>query len=127
MSPLKSIRFLTRLAAVATLAIAGLTQVTAARADSVLLSDTTMVMGSSSADLSFQAPSAGMVTATRMNQSWSGGFDPLSALSFMANSSSGVLSHPSGPCRCVIPAVTEHSVGRQPEVQQTIGLLRKHR
>jgi hypothetical protein len=92
MSLFKSVRLLSRMAALASLAIVGLVQVPTAHADMVLLADTTMVVGSSSDDLSFNAPMAGTVTATLMNQSWSGGFDPLGSLSFMANSNSGVLS-----------------------------------
>jgi hypothetical protein len=102
MTLLKPVRFLTRLAAVASLAIVGLAQVPA-HADTILLSDTTMVMGSSAADLSFTAPMAGTVTATLMNQSWNGGFSPLGSLSFMANSASGVLSSWSAAA----PATTE--------------------
>jgi hypothetical protein len=92
MSLFKSVRLLSRMAALASLAIVGLVQIPAAHADTILLADTTMVMGSSSADLSFTAPQAGMITATLMNQSWNGGFSPLGSLSFMANSNSGVLS-----------------------------------
>ena len=65
-----------------------------ARADTMLLSDTTMVFGTQSAVFSFDAPTAGTVTATLENESWP---TPLSSLSFLATSASQTLSSWSAP------------------------------
>jgi hypothetical protein len=78
----------------APLALLGLVLAPHARADTMLLSDTTMVTGSESAVFSFSAPTAGTVTATLQNQSWP---TPLSALSFAATSASSVISAWSAP------------------------------
>jgi hypothetical protein len=103
MTLFKPVRILTRIGLMASLAMLGLVQAPFASADMVLLANTSMVRGASTADLSFAAPSAGTVTATLLNQSWSGGIDPLGSLSFMANSGNGVLASWSGTA----PATTE--------------------
>jgi hypothetical protein len=92
-------RLLGLLACVASL---GLLHAPQARADMVLLSDTTLVRGASTADLSFITPGAGTITATLLNHSWTS-VDPLSALSLMVNSSTGVASYWSA----TQPATTE--------------------
>jgi len=96
MKTMKRFRFMPTLGWLACVALACLIQAPDARADMILLSTTTLVRGSSAADLSFDAPSAGTVTATLMNQSW-GPVAPLAALSFMANSNNGVVSSWSSP------------------------------
>jgi hypothetical protein len=78
------------LALVAALGMAHMPQ---ARADIMLLADTTMVTGTQSAVFSFTAPSDGYVTANLQNLNWQ---KPLSALGFQATSGSSVLSSWSG-------------------------------
>jgi hypothetical protein len=71
-----------------------------ARADMLLLSDTTLVTGTESAVFSFAAPGPGTVTAQLTNLDWP---QALSGLSFMASAPGQVLaswaspSNPSGP------------------------------
>jgi len=65
-----------------------------ARADMMLLANTTMVTGTQSSVMSFSAPTEGYVTATLQNLNWQ---KPLSALSFQATSGADVLSSWSGP------------------------------
>jgi hypothetical protein len=60
-----------------------------ARADAVLLNDTTLVSGSESAVFAFQAPGPGTVTVELTNVDWP---QPLSSLSFMAGSANHVMS-----------------------------------
>lgn len=60
-----------------------------ARADSVLLNDTTLVSGSESSVFSFQAPGPGTVTVELTNLDWP---QPLSSLSFLAGNASHVMS-----------------------------------
>jgi hypothetical protein len=60
-----------------------------ARADMMLLADTTMVTGTQSAVFSFTAPTSGTVTATLQNLDWQ---KPLSSLTFSATSGPNVLS-----------------------------------
>jgi hypothetical protein len=74
------------LAAVAAL---GLSQAPHAQAATLLLADTTLVKGASSATFSFDAPSAGWVTATVSNLPWP---DSLKTLDFQATSASATLS-----------------------------------
>jgi hypothetical protein len=70
-------------------ALAGLSQAPHAVADTMLLSDTALVRGTSSATFSFDAPTAGMVTATLSNLPWP---DSLSTLNFQATSATSTLS-----------------------------------
>ena len=76
-------------ALLASLAFIGLSQAPHALADTMLLSDTTLVRGTSSAVFSFDAPTAGMVTATLSNLPWP---DSLKTLDFAATTSSDVVS-----------------------------------
>lgn len=86
-------KFLPRAALVAVLAVLGMAHVPQARADMMLLADTTMVTGTQSAVLSFTAPSDGFVTANLQNLNWQ---KPLSSLSFQATSGTDVMSSWSG-------------------------------
>ncbi len=61
----------------------------AARAESVLLADTTLVSGSQSAVFSFQAPGPGTLSVEITNVDWP---QMLSSLSFMATNGSQVLA-----------------------------------
>jgi hypothetical protein len=61
----------------------------AARAETLLLATTTLVSGSSAASFSFNAPSAGTVTAQISSLPWP---VPLSALSFSATTATDTLS-----------------------------------
>jgi hypothetical protein len=65
-----------------------------ARADMMLLGNTTMVTGTESATYSFTAPGAGTVTAELTNLDWP---QVLSGLSFMASSPNQVLASWSDP------------------------------
>jgi hypothetical protein len=78
-----------RRALLASLALIGLSQAPHALADTMLLSDTTLVRGNSSAVFSFDAPTAGMVTATLSNLPWP---NSLKALDFAATTSTDVVS-----------------------------------
>jgi len=78
-----------RRALLASLAVIGLSQAPHAAAATLLLSDTTLVRGSSSAVFSFDAPTAGMVTATLSNLPWP---KSLTALNFAATTSTDVVS-----------------------------------
>jgi hypothetical protein len=83
------LRLMPRAGVLVALAIICMTPVTQARADMMLLADTTMVTGTQSAVFSFTAPSAGTITATLDNLNWQ---KPLSALSFSATSGTNVMS-----------------------------------
>jgi hypothetical protein len=83
------LRLVTRAGLLVALAILGIAHVPQARADTMLLSDTTMVTGTQSAVFSFTAPGAGTITANLQNLNWQ---VPLSALSFSATSGSDVMS-----------------------------------
>jgi hypothetical protein len=61
----------------------------ASYADTVLLSDTTMISGTESADFSFTAPGPGTVSVTLTNIAWP---QTLSNLNFLASTPSTVLS-----------------------------------
>jgi hypothetical protein len=92
MKTIKAYRFfLARLALLGGLALLCLVQAPHARADMMLLTDTEMVKGAGSAVFSFDAPTAGTVTAQLSTAAW-GPVDPLSALSFMATTTNSVLS-----------------------------------
>jgi hypothetical protein len=65
-----------------------------ARADMLLLANTTMVTGTESSVFSFTAPASGNVTAELTNLDWP---TTLSGLSFMASSGSQVLGSLSAP------------------------------
>jgi len=96
MKKFNPVRFAPRAAWLASLALLCLSVAPHARADSImLLSDTSMVRGASTADLSFAAPSAGTVTATLENGAWPTP-NSLASLGFIANSASGVLASWSG-------------------------------
>jgi hypothetical protein len=96
-------RLVPRAGFLACLAVLSLGSASNAFADMVLLADTSMVRGSNaSADFSFVAPGSGTVTATLMNQSW-GPVQPLSNLSFMANTGTNVLSS----WQATVPSTTE--------------------
>jgi len=77
----------------ALLAALGMAQAPQARADMMLLSNTTMVTGTQSSVMSFSAPGDGYVTATLQNLPWQKSLD---ALSFQATSGADVLSSWSG-------------------------------
>lgn len=95
---------MTRAVVLASAALIGLSQAPHALADTMLLSDTTMVMGSSADTYSFNTQSAGMVTAVISNLPWPTS-NSLQALSFSATSANSVLSswstlnspNPTGP------------------------------
>jgi hypothetical protein len=72
----------------------GTAAVTAARADMVLLSDTTLVTGQRASVYSFNTPAAGTVTVQLTNLAWP---QALSNLSFMATTPTQVLSSWSAP------------------------------
>ena len=75
------------------LAALGIAQAPHARADMMLLSNTTMVTGTQSSVMSFSAPGDGYITATLQNLPWQKSLD---ALSFQATSGADVLSSWSG-------------------------------
>ena len=78
-----------KLALVAPLAAAALSVAPHAWADSILVQQSTMVNGSESTTDSFTTTGAGTVTVTLTDTGWNA---PLSALSFSANSATGVLA-----------------------------------
>jgi hypothetical protein len=90
----RCLKFLPRAGLLALLAALGMAHVPQARADSMLLANTTMVTGSQSAVFSFTAPSSGYVTATLQNLAWQ---EPLKSLSFQATSGTNVMSSWSMP------------------------------
>jgi len=75
-------REMARASLIASIALLCLSVSSHAKADTILLASTTLVVGSANDTFSFDAPSNGMVTATLMNLGWP---DPLSALSFNAS------------------------------------------
>jgi hypothetical protein len=79
----------TRSVVLAAAAFVGMSQAPHALADTMLLSDTTMVMGTSADTFSFNTQSAGMVTATLSNLPWP---SSLQTLNFSATSANSVLS-----------------------------------
>jgi hypothetical protein len=72
-------------------AFVGVTQAPHALADTMLLSDTTLVRGTSSATFSFDVQSAGTVTATLSNIAWPSPIS-LKTLNFSATTSNSTLS-----------------------------------
>src|SRR5215472_15358779 len=78
-----------KLALVAPLALTALAAAPHARADSVLLAQTTLVSGSASTVDSFTAPTAGAVTVSLTSISWPAA---LNSLSFSATSANQVLA-----------------------------------
>ena len=84
---------LPRAGVLALLAALGMAQAPQARADMMLLSNTTMVTGTQSSVMSFSAPGDGYITATLQNLPWQKSLD---ALSFQATSGADVLSSWSG-------------------------------
>jgi hypothetical protein len=78
-----------KLALVAPLAVAALAAAPHARADTILLAQTTLVNGSVSTVDSFTAPAAGTVTVNLQSLNWPAS---LNALSFSATSASQVLA-----------------------------------
>jgi hypothetical protein len=71
-----------------TLIAVGMLAASAARADTVLVSDTSFVSGSQSMVYSLTAPGPGSITITLSNLSWP---DPLASLSFAFTTATGVL------------------------------------
>ena len=94
MKRIKTMLSMPRVGWLACLALLCLSQAPYARADMMLLSDTALVSGTQSAVFSFDAPSAGTVTATLSNLPWPA---PLSTLSFVATSATETLSSWSAP------------------------------
>jgi hypothetical protein len=94
MNMIKTMLLMPRVGWITCLALLCLSQAPHARADTMLLSTTTMVSGTESAVFSFDAPSAGTVTATLSNLPWP---TPLSTLSFLATSATETLSSWSAP------------------------------
>src|SRR3954462_14774197 len=90
---MKLLQLLPRAGVLALLGGLGMAQAPQARADMMLLANTTMVTGTQSSVMSFSAPSDGYVTATLQNLNWQ---KPLNALSFQATSGADVLSSWSG-------------------------------
>jgi len=89
MKSMKTLKMWRRGALLASLAGLGLSQAPHALADTMLLSDTTLVKGTSAATFSFDAPTAGRVTATLSNLPWP---SSLQTLTFQATSASDTLS-----------------------------------
>jgi hypothetical protein len=81
--------FGSRLAAAACLALLCLSQAPRAHADTMVMSDINAVWGHESTTFSFDAPSAGTVTAKLWDIGWT---SPLSTLTFSATTASSVLS-----------------------------------
>jgi hypothetical protein len=86
---MKTIKTLRPASKLALLALAGVALTPQARADSILLAQTTLVAGANSTVDSFSAPTAGMVTVNLQTLNWP---VPLSALSFSATTVNSVLS-----------------------------------
>ncbi len=93
MNRMTTMRKSLKLGLVAPLALGTLAFAPHARADSILLAQTTLVVGSESTVDSFVAPTAGTVSVTLYNLKWPA---PLSALSFSATSANQVLTSLSG-------------------------------
>lgn len=89
MKTIKTLRPVSKLALLAPLALAGAALAPQARADSILLAQTTLVAGANSTVDSFTAPTAGMVTVNLQTLNWP---VPLSALSFSATTVNSVLT-----------------------------------
>jgi len=89
MKTIKTMLLMPRVGWLTCLALMWLSLAPHARADTMLLSTTTMVSGTASAVFSFDAPSAGWVTATVSNLPWP---DSLKTLDFQATSASATLS-----------------------------------
>jgi hypothetical protein len=83
-----------RVGLAACLVFLGLSLSPHARADMMLHSDTTMIQGTQSDIFSFDAPSAGTVTARLQNQDWTA---HLTSLSFQATTATDTLSSFSAP------------------------------
>jgi hypothetical protein len=86
---MKTIKTLHPASKLALLALAGVALTPQARADSILLAQTTLVAGANSTVDSFTAPTTGMVTVNLQTLNWP---VPLSALSFSATTVNSVLS-----------------------------------
>jgi hypothetical protein len=84
----KKWRRVARGAVLASSILLGVSQAPSAMADTLLLADTTLVKGSSTATFSFDAPSGGTVTATVSNLAWP---TNLATLQFSATSASDVI------------------------------------
>ena len=78
-----------KLALLAPLALIGLAATPDARADTLLLAQTSLVSGTVATDNTFTAPTAGMVSVNLENLNWP---TQLSALSFSASTSSQLLA-----------------------------------
>jgi hypothetical protein len=92
MKSMKTLKTWSRGALLACMAGLGLSQAPHALADTMLLSDLTLVKGASSATFSFDAPTAGTVTATVSNLAWPMDHS-LQTLSFQATSASATLAN----------------------------------
>jgi hypothetical protein len=87
---MKELGPITRLAlAVVLMTLGGLVQSSVTRADTLLLASTDLVSGTSNATYSFDAPSAGTVTARLTSVAWP---VPLTSLSFTATSATSTLA-----------------------------------
>jgi len=97
-----------KLALVAPLAMLGLAAAPHARAESILLAQTTMVVGNESTVDSFTTSGAGTVTVNLQNLNWP---MPLSALSFSATSASQVLWGGGGPMNSEVASFNVDGAG----------------
>jgi hypothetical protein len=93
MKTIKTLCPVSKLALLAPLVLAGAALAPQARAESILLAQTTLVAGSESTVDSFTAPTAGTITLNLQTLNWP---VPLSALSFSATTASSVLTSWSG-------------------------------
>jgi hypothetical protein len=93
MNTTKTMRLSFKSGFIVPMALTGLAVGPHAWADSVLLSQSTMVVGTESTTDSFVAPTAGTVTVSLSSFGWAA---PLSALSFSASSATQVLASWSG-------------------------------
>jgi hypothetical protein len=107
MKTTKTIRPSLKLGLLAPLALTCLSIAPHARAENILLAQTTLVSGSESSVDSFTAPSAGTVTVNLQSLNWPA---ELSALSFSATSANQVLAYWSGG-GAVTSDVTTFNVG----------------
>ena len=97
-----------KLGLLAPLALMGMAAAPHARADSILLAQTTMVIGNESTVDSFTTPGAGTVSVSLQNINWP---TPLSALSFSATSASQVLWNGGGSMNNEVASFNVSSAG----------------
>lgn len=103
-----SLRLMARFGLLAVLATLSVGRSPVAHAETMLLASTNMVSGNSSATYSFDAPSAGTVTALISSMPWP---VPLSALSFTATTATDTLSSWSTTGPMSAPQVETFQVG----------------